>query len=65
MHSVLKSLTALLLVTATALPAQAAAPAAMKADAAANVDANTKLIQQMVDQVFSYAEPGFQEYRQN
>ena len=61
--SILKNLTALLLVGAMALPASAAAPADMKADAAANVEANTKLIQQMVDQVFSYAEPGFQEFR--
>ncbi len=62
-RTILKSLTALLLVGAMALPAQAAAPAEMKADAAASIEANAKLIQQMVDQVFSYAEPGFQEYR--
>ena len=62
-RSILKNLTALLLVGTMALPASAAAPAGMKADIAANVEANTKLIQTMVDQVFSYAEPGFQEYR--
>ena len=62
-RSILKSITALLLMGAMALPAHAAAPADMKSDAAASVEANTKLIQQMVDQVFSYAEPGFQEYK--
>src|SRR5690606_27905445 len=41
--------------------ALAAAPAAMKQDAIANIDAHAKLVQEMVDQVFSYAEPGFQE----
>jgi len=45
------------------LPALAAAPPAMKQAAAADVDAHAKLAQQMVDTVFSYAEPGFQEIR--
>ena len=45
------------------LPAMAAAPAAMKQQAIADVDANARLVQQMVDQVFSFAEPGYQEYR--
>jgi aminobenzoyl-glutamate utilization protein B len=46
--------------------AQAAAPvdkAKLKADAIAAVDAQTKLVQQMVDSVFSFAEPGFQEFQ--
>jgi aminobenzoyl-glutamate utilization protein B len=43
--------------------AQAAASKSLKAQAAADVDAQTKQIQVMVDQVFSYAEPGFQEVR--
>jgi aminobenzoyl-glutamate utilization protein B len=43
--------------------AQAAAPKAMKTAASAAVDAQAKQIQVMVDQVFSYAEPGFQEVR--
>jgi aminobenzoyl-glutamate utilization protein B len=43
--------------------AQAAASKALKAQAAAGVEAQTKQIQVMVDQVFSYAEPGFQEVR--
>ncbi|GGE95788.1 amidohydrolase [Sphingomonas prati] len=42
---------------------QAAAPKALKAEAAAAVDAQAKQIQVMVDQVFSFAEPGFQEVR--
>lgn len=36
---------------------------AMRAAALAKVDANAKLAQQMVDSVFSFAEPGFQEFR--
>ena len=62
MRSCLKGLSALLFMGCT-LPAMAAAPSDMKVAATANVEANAKLIQQMVDQVFSYAEPGFQEYR--
>jgi aminobenzoyl-glutamate utilization protein B len=60
-----KSLTALLLSAAilAPVPGFAAAPPQMKQDAAANVDAHSKLVQVMVDQVFSYAEPGFQEIR--
>ncbi|WP_374570059.1 amidohydrolase [Phenylobacterium sp.] len=56
----------LLLATALCLPgalARAEAPAEMKAAAIADVDANATLVQQMVDQVFSYAEPGFQEFK--
>ncbi|WP_375394879.1 amidohydrolase [uncultured Sphingomonas sp.] len=41
----------------------AEAPRSLKAEAAARVEAQTKQIQVMVDQVFSYAEPGFQEVR--
>ncbi|UAK24676.1 amidohydrolase [Sphingomonas nostoxanthinifaciens] len=43
--------------------AQAAASASLKAQAIADVDAQAKQIQVMVDQVFSFAEPGFQEVR--
>ncbi|HWC62455.1 MAG TPA: amidohydrolase [Rhizomicrobium sp.] len=50
-------------ITAAPFPVLAAAPPALKQQAAANVDANAKLVQQMVDQVFSYAEPGYQEFR--
>ncbi|MES2294259.1 MAG: peptidase dimerization domain-containing protein [Pseudomonadota bacterium] len=60
-----KSLAALLLSAAILAPAPgfAAAPPEMKRDAIANVDAHAKLVQVMVDTVFSYAEPGFQEIR--
>ena len=44
-------------------PAHAAAPPEMKQDAAGNIDAHAKLVQVMVDTVFSYGEPGFQEIR--
>src|SRR3954465_5110979 len=35
---------------------------ALKAEAIKGVDAEAKMIQQMVDQVFSYGELGFQEF---
>ncbi len=54
---------AALLISSMASPAFAKASDSLKATAAANVDAHAKLAQQMVDTVFSYAEPGFQEYR--
>ncbi len=60
-----RSLTALLMAGAMALPALARAettPAQQDA-AIAGVDARAKMAQEMVDQVFSYAEPGFQEVR--
>ena len=56
-------LAALMASTLYAPAAQAAAGKALKAEVAAGVDAQTKQIQVMVDQVFSYAEPGFQEVR--
>ena len=62
--------TALALATATiafaplAIPqAQAATAPKLKAEALAGVEAQRKDIQVMVDTVFSYAEPGFQEVR--
>ena len=60
-----KSLISLLLSAAVLAPVPgfAAAPPQMKQDAIANVDAHAKLVQVMVDTVFSYAEPGFQEIR--
>jgi aminobenzoyl-glutamate utilization protein B len=45
------------------IAAQAQAGKAVKAEAIADVDSQTKQIQVMVDQVFSFAEPGFQEVR--
>ena len=47
-------------------PAQAGGTvdrARLKQEAIAAVDAQAKLVQQMVDSVFSFAEPGFQEYQ--
>ena len=49
--------------TMLSIPAQAASPTAMKAQAVAGVEAQAKQIQVMVDQLFSFAEPGFQEVR--
>ncbi|WP_420540960.1 amidohydrolase [Novosphingobium humi] len=43
--------------------AHAAASPKLKAEAVAGVEAQKKDIQVMVDTVFSYAEPGFQEFR--
>jgi len=43
--------------------AHAAAPQALKDEVSAEVEAQRKQIQVMVDQIFSYAEPGFQEVR--
>ena len=65
MRAILKTLTLLACAGSMLAPlsALAAASAEMKASAQADVEKNARLIQQMVDQVFSYAEPGFQEYR--
>jgi len=41
----------------------AAQLAQMKSEAAADVDGHAKLVQEMVDSVFSFAEPGFQEFQ--
>jgi aminobenzoyl-glutamate utilization protein B len=55
----------LLSASAFALPQAACAEAkpALKQAAAAGVDERAKLVQEMVDSVFSFAEPGFQEVR--
>ncbi len=61
-----KSLVALLLATAMSLPAvqaQAAPTPAMQEAALAGVEARTKLTQEMVDSIYSFAEPGFQEFK--
>ncbi len=47
----------------TAQAAQAEAPAAMKREVAAGVEERAKLVQEMVDSIFSFAEPGFQEFK--
>jgi len=49
--------------TVQAPAAQAAASKAVKAQAIADVEAQAKQIQVMVDTVFAFAEPGFQEVR--
>src|ERR1044071_4216881 len=63
--TVIKKFTAILLGASilTPLPSVAVAPPDYKQEAIANVDANAKLVQVMVDTVFSYGEPGFQEFR--
>lgn len=58
-----KAVAALLAASMMTPAVQAAAPKKYKDEAAAQVDAQKKQIQVMVDQVFSYAEPGFQEER--
>src|SRR3546814_12523885 len=42
--------------------AQAEAPPRLKQEAARLIDARSKQAQEMVDKVFSFAEPGFQEH---
>ncbi|MFB0613081.1 amidohydrolase [Aurantiacibacter poecillastricola] len=43
-------------------PALAQAPEALKTEALAGVDERAELVQEMVDSIFSFAEPGFQEF---
>jgi aminobenzoyl-glutamate utilization protein B len=62
-RSVSRGLASLLLSASMLTPAFALAPAEMKDAAAANIDSHAKLVQEMVDTVFSYGEPGFQEFR--
>ncbi len=52
-----------LALSATPLAAHAQASPELKAEVVAAVEAQRKDIQVMVDQIFSYAEPGFQEVR--
>ena len=52
-----------LLATSVLAPAHAAAPASMKKAAVAGVEELAKMAADMVDMVFSFAEPGFQEVR--
>jgi aminobenzoyl-glutamate utilization protein B len=51
------------LMAGAAVPVLAAAPKPLKAEAAAGVDARAAMAAQMVDQIFSFAEPGFQEVK--
>ncbi|HQS70066.1 MAG TPA: amidohydrolase, partial [Novosphingobium sp.] len=52
-----------LLLASTPLSVQAKAPTALKTEASALIDGNAKLVQEMVDSVFSFQEPGFQEFQ--
>src|SRR3569833_923559 len=45
------------------LPSGALAPPDFRQEATAKVDSHTKMVQVMVDTVFSFGEPGFQEFR--
>jgi aminobenzoyl-glutamate utilization protein B len=47
----------------TPLPSVAVAPQDYKQEAIANVDSHAKMVQVMVDTLFSYGEPGFQELK--
>ncbi len=62
-NRVKRGLAAALLTSALWAPLAQAATDEQKKAAEAGVEAQTKQIQVMVDQVFSYAEPGFQEVR--
>src|SRR5882724_5038535 len=61
MYRTLRLALAAMLVTSSA-SAQDPRLAALKVEAAKEIDAQAKMIQQMVDQVFSYGELGFQEF---
>ena len=58
-----KMIAAMLAASVMASPALALATPAQKKLSAELVEAQTKLAQEMVDMVFSYAEPGFQEHK--
>jgi len=60
---VLKTFAAALLLGTPVAGAHAKASGALKKEVAAGVDARAKLVQEMVDSVFSFQEPGFQEFR--
>ena len=49
--------------TMATVPLRAEAPASVKREAVAGIDRQAGLVQQMVDSLFSFAEPGFQEFR--
>ncbi len=53
----------LLATVAPITAAHAEADAALKAEASRLIDGKAKLVQEMVDSVFSFAEPGFQEFK--
>ncbi|AJP70679.1 peptidase dimerization domain-containing protein [Sphingomonas hengshuiensis] len=63
MRAVRQLITAFAALALGASGASAQAPLTAKRQAAEKVDAQAKLVQEMVDSVFSFSEPGFQEYR--
>jgi aminobenzoyl-glutamate utilization protein B len=63
MHIWKYAIAMLLLASLSSQAAHAEAPPELKTAVRAEVDAEAKQIQVMVDQVFSFAEPGFQEVR--
>jgi aminobenzoyl-glutamate utilization protein B len=62
-RSLLALLSAGSILAAATGTAHAEASPKLKAQATANVEAHAKLVQEMVDSVFSFAEPGFQEFK--
>lgn len=56
-------LSASMLIPLLPMPAIAAAPEVMKQEAITHIEGNAKLVQVMVDTLFAYGEPGFQEFR--
>ncbi len=63
MKSALLSLCVAAALQAQATTVDAGTKAALKAELAAGVDKRAKLVQEMVDSIFSFAEPGFQEFK--
>lgn len=63
--SLARPLLAALLTSIAILPASAhaQADAALKQEAAAHIDGQAKKVQEMVDSIFSFSEPGFQEFK--
>ncbi|MFC4257393.1 amidohydrolase [Altererythrobacter xixiisoli] len=57
------ALTSVALAAPLATPAYAAASPAVKREVSADIDGRAKLVQEMVDSIYSFAEPGFQEFK--
>ena len=64
-HNIMSTISQLLAASSLSLsiPALAKAPGALKTEVATAIDGEAKLVQEMVDSVFSFAEPGFQEVK--
>ncbi|MGE4062913.1 MAG: amidohydrolase [Rhodospirillaceae bacterium] len=63
MTSVGKKIVAVLLLGSALAPPALATTAGQRAQATEGVETRAKLVQEMVDSIFSFAEPGFQEVR--